>query len=62
VSIIAGLGSRTDYERMKPTLKDDLLRGAGAAGDDDDDVLEAVLRHVRASGAELGGRNRKPPL
>jgi len=43
--------SRMDYERMKPTLKEYLLHSAGAAGDDDDESLEAALRQVRASGA-----------
>lgn len=44
--------SRADYERMKPTLKDYLLRSAGAAGSDDDDALQEALRRVRSSGAE----------
>jgi prevent-host-death family protein len=42
--------SRADYERMKPTLKDYLLRSPGAAGVDDDDMLEAALRRVRGIG------------
>ena len=42
--------SRTDYDRMKPTLKDYLLRSAGAAGEDDDELLEGALRQVRATG------------
>jgi prevent-host-death family protein len=43
--------SRMDYERMKPTLKEYLLRSAGASGEDDDEALEAALRQVRATGA-----------
>jgi prevent-host-death family protein len=43
--------SRADYERMKPTLKEYLLRSAGAAGEDDDESFEAALRQVRATGA-----------
>jgi prevent-host-death family protein len=43
--------SRTDYERMKPTLKEYLLHSAGVAGDDDDESFEAALRQVRATGA-----------
>jgi prevent-host-death family protein len=43
--------SRADYDRLKPTLKDYLLRSAGAAGDDDDESFEAALRQVRATGA-----------
>jgi prevent-host-death family protein len=43
--------AREDYDRMKPTLKEYLLRSAGAAGDDDDEAFEAALRQVRATGA-----------
>ncbi len=43
--------SRTDYERMKPTLKDFLLNSAGAAGEDDDETLRWALRQIRATGA-----------
>ena len=43
--------SRADYERMKPTLKDYLLRSAGAAGDDDDESLDDALRLVRSTGS-----------
>jgi prevent-host-death family protein len=43
--------SRTDYERLKPTLKDYLLRSAGAAGGDDDAALRLALRRLRAIGA-----------
>lgn len=43
--------SRADYDRMKPTLKENLLRSAGAAGEDDDEAFEAALRQVRATGA-----------
>jgi prevent-host-death family protein len=43
--------SRTDYERIRPTLKDFLLNSAGAAGEDDDAALESALRQVRATGA-----------
>ena len=42
--------SRADYERIKPTLKEYLLQSAGAAGDDDDALLEAALRDVRGTG------------
>jgi prevent-host-death family protein len=41
--------SRADYEQMKPTLKEYLLRSAGAAGDDE--ALDAALRRVLATGA-----------
>jgi prevent-host-death family protein len=43
--------ARAEYERMRPTLKDYLLRSAGAAGEDDDASLEAALREVRSTGA-----------
>lgn len=42
--------SRADYDRIKPTLKDYLLRSAGAAGEDDDESLEGALRRARATG------------
>jgi prevent-host-death family protein len=43
--------SRADYDRMRPTIKEFLLRSAGAAGEDDDAALEAALRQLRATGA-----------
>lgn len=44
--------SRADYERMKPTLKEYLLRSVGTAGEDDDESLEDALRQVRATGSK----------
>jgi prevent-host-death family protein len=43
--------SRADYERMKPSLKDYLLRSAGTAGKDDDASLAKALTKVRATGS-----------
>ena len=43
--------SKADYERLRPTLKDFLLRSQGAAGDDDDEALENALRVLRSTGA-----------
>jgi prevent-host-death family protein len=43
--------SKNDYDRIKPTLKDFLLRSAGAAGDDDDAAFQEALQRVRATGA-----------
>jgi prevent-host-death family protein len=41
--------SRHDYERVKPTLKDFLLRSAGS-GRQENDPLDEVLREGRTTG------------
>jgi PHD/YefM family antitoxin component YafN of YafNO toxin-antitoxin module len=43
--------SRADYERMKPSLRDYLLRSAGTADQDDDAGLAKALAKVRATGS-----------
>ena len=40
-----------EYDRLKPTLKEFLLRSAGAAGIDDDAPLRESFRRLRATGA-----------
>jgi len=52
--------SRDDFERMKPSLKDYLLRSAGTAGKDDDAGLSKALTKVRATGS-LGLIPRSAP-
>jgi prevent-host-death family protein len=42
--------SRRDYERLKPTLKDFLLRSAGS-GRQEKDPLDEALRESRSLGA-----------
>jgi prevent-host-death family protein len=51
--------SRADFERMKPSLKDYLLRSAGTAGKDGDASLAKAMAKVRATGS-LGFAPRRP--
>jgi prevent-host-death family protein len=48
--------SRADYEAMRPTLKEYLLRGGPCA--DDDDELERIIARNRSDGITLMGRLR----
>jgi prevent-host-death family protein len=45
--------SRTDYDAMRPTLKEYLLRGGPCA--DDDDELEKIIARSRSDGITLLG-------
>jgi prevent-host-death family protein len=46
--------SRAEYDAMRPTFKDYLLRGGPCA--DDDDELERIIARNRAEGITLMGR------
>jgi prevent-host-death family protein len=46
--------SRTDYDALRPTLKDYLLHGGPCS--DDDDELDRIIAGNRADGITLMGR------